>query len=73
MPEPLLIGYMPRVGDGRDSLLLLFLLTRGLSRRTLGDLSPFEMILLITIGDVVQQGVTLGRRDEIRRPGPVGR
>lgn len=37
---------------------LLFLLTRGLSKRTLGDMSPFEMILLVTIGDLVQQGVT---------------
>lgn len=37
---------------------LLFLLTRGLSKRALSDLSPFEMILLITMGDVVQQGIT---------------
>ena len=38
--------------------LVLFLLTRGLSKRALGDMSPFEMILLVTIGDIVQQGVT---------------
>lgn len=36
----------------------LFLLTRGMSKRSLGDMSPFEMILLIVIGDFVQQGVT---------------
>lgn len=36
----------------------LFLLTRGLSKRTLGDLAPFELLLLVTVGDIVQQGVT---------------
>lgn len=40
------------------TLLVLFLLTRGLSKRSLSSLSPFEMILLVIIGDVVQQGVT---------------
>lgn len=37
---------------------VLFLITRGLSKRALGDMSPFEMLLLVTIGDIVQQGVT---------------
>jgi uncharacterized membrane protein YcaP (DUF421 family) len=37
---------------------ILFLLTRGLKKRTLGDLAPFELLLLVTIGDIVQQGVT---------------
>ena len=36
----------------------LFLLTRGLKRRALADLAPFELILLTTVGDLVQQGVT---------------
>jgi len=36
----------------------LLLLTRGMRKRTLGDLSPFEMLLLVTIGDLVQQAVT---------------
>jgi uncharacterized membrane protein YcaP (DUF421 family) len=36
----------------------LFLLTRGVSKRSLGDLSPFEMLLLVTLGDIVQQGIT---------------
>lgn len=40
------------------TILLLFLLTRGMSKRTLGDLSPFEMLLLVMIGDIVQQGIT---------------
>lgn len=36
----------------------LFVLTRGLKRRALADLAPFELILLVTVGDLVQQGVT---------------
>jgi uncharacterized membrane protein YcaP (DUF421 family) len=36
----------------------LFLLTRGLKKRALSDLAPFEMILLVVLGDVIQQGVT---------------
>jgi uncharacterized membrane protein YcaP (DUF421 family) len=40
------------------TLVVLFVLTRGMSKRSLGDLSPFEMLLLVTIGDIVQQGIT---------------
>jgi uncharacterized membrane protein YcaP (DUF421 family) len=36
----------------------LFVLTRGLRRRALADLAPFELILLVTVGDMVQQGIT---------------
>lgn len=36
----------------------LLVLTRGMKRRTLGDLAPFELMLLVVIGDIVQQGVT---------------
>jgi uncharacterized membrane protein YcaP (DUF421 family) len=36
----------------------LFLLTRGLRKRALGDLAPFEMLLLVVLGDIIQQGVT---------------
>ena len=38
--------------------LFVFLLTRGLKKRALAELSPFEMILLVTLGDIVQQGIT---------------
>ena len=38
--------------------LLIWALTRGLRRRALAEMSPFEMILLIVIGDIVQQGIT---------------
>ena len=37
---------------------VLFLLTRGMKRRTLADLAPFELLLLVTLGDIVQQGIT---------------
>jgi uncharacterized membrane protein YcaP (DUF421 family) len=36
----------------------LFVITRGLRRRALGDMAPFELLLLVTLGDIVQQGVT---------------
>ena len=38
--------------------VFLLLLTRGLKRRALGDLTPFELLLLVTLGDIVQQGIT---------------
>lgn len=40
------------------TFVFLFVLTRGLKRRALADLAPFELILLVTVGDLVQQGVT---------------
>lgn len=36
----------------------LLLLMRSMGRRELSELSAFELIVLITIGDLVQQGVT---------------
>ena len=36
----------------------LFLLFRGSRKRALAEMSPFEMILLVTVGDMVQQGIT---------------
>jgi uncharacterized membrane protein YcaP (DUF421 family) len=36
----------------------VFLLTRGLRKRSFGELSPFEMILLVSMGDIIQQGIT---------------
>lgn len=49
---------MEIVARASITFLVLFLLTRGMSKRTLGDLAPFEMLLLVTIGDIVQQGIT---------------
>ena len=36
---------------------LVFLLTRGMKRRSLADMAPFEMVLLVVLGDIIQQGV----------------
>ena len=38
--------------------VFLFLFTRALGKRELVEMSAFEMIVLVTIGDLVQQGVT---------------
>lgn len=38
--------------------ILLWLITRAVGRSTLGELSSFELLLFITMGDLVQQGVT---------------
>jgi uncharacterized membrane protein YcaP (DUF421 family) len=36
----------------------VFLLTRLIGRRELSSLQPFDLVLLIVIGDLIQQGVT---------------
>jgi uncharacterized membrane protein YcaP (DUF421 family) len=38
--------------------LFVFMLTRLLGRRELNSLEPFDLILLVVTGDLVQQGVT---------------
>ena len=38
--------------------LLVFAFTRALGRRELSTLQPFDLILLIVIGDLIQSGVT---------------
>jgi uncharacterized membrane protein YcaP (DUF421 family) len=40
------------------AFLFLFFLTRVVGRRELNTLEPFDLILLVTVGDLVQQGVT---------------
>ena len=37
---------------------LLLVVTRAVGRRELGSMEPFDLILLVVIGDLVQQGVT---------------
>ncbi len=37
---------------------LIFVITRVVGRRELSSLEPFDLILLVVIGDLVQQGVT---------------
>jgi uncharacterized membrane protein YcaP (DUF421 family) len=36
----------------------LFALTRGMGKRELSEMTAFELLLLVTVGDLVQQGVT---------------
>ena|SRR2546421_3262674 len=36
----------------------ILLITRVMGRRELGSLAPFDMILLIVLGDAIQQGLT---------------
>jgi uncharacterized membrane protein YcaP (DUF421 family) len=36
----------------------LYLVTKGLGKRELSQMSPFELILLVTMGDLIQQGAT---------------
>ncbi|MCW2906837.1 MAG: hypothetical protein JWL68_1626, partial [Actinomycetia bacterium] len=38
--------------------VVVFTFTRVLGRRELSTLQPFDLILLIVIGDLIQQGVT---------------
>lgn len=38
--------------------LLVFLVTRVVGRRELSSLAPFDLILLIVLGDAIQQGLT---------------
>jgi uncharacterized membrane protein YcaP (DUF421 family) len=38
--------------------LFIWLLTRAVGRRELSTLQPFDLILLIVLGDLIQQGVT---------------
>jgi uncharacterized membrane protein YcaP (DUF421 family) len=39
-------------------ILIVFLLTRVVGRRELSSLEPFDVILLVVVGDLVQQGIT---------------
>jgi len=38
--------------------LFLWIVTRAVGRSTLGELSTFQLILYVTMGDLIQQGVT---------------
>jgi uncharacterized membrane protein YcaP (DUF421 family) len=39
-------------------ILFVFVLTRVVGRRELSSLEPFDIILLVVVGDLVQQGIT---------------
>jgi uncharacterized membrane protein YcaP (DUF421 family) len=38
--------------------LFLWMLTRGLGKRELAEMTVFELLLLMVVGDLIQQGVT---------------
>src|SRR6476659_2495074 len=38
--------------------VLILVITRAVGRRELSSMEPFDLILLVVIGDLVQQGVT---------------
>jgi uncharacterized membrane protein YcaP (DUF421 family) len=40
------------------AFVVIFAFTRILGRRELADLQPFDLIFLVVIGDLIQQGVT---------------
>src|SRR6266550_2823587 len=43
---------------GAALFFFIFLLTRVIGRRELSSLQPFDLILLIVLGDTIQQGLT---------------
>jgi uncharacterized membrane protein YcaP (DUF421 family) len=36
----------------------LWFITRAIGKKELGSMSPFELVVLVTMGDLIQQGVT---------------
>ena len=40
------------------AFIFVFLLTRLIGRRELSSLEPFDLILLVVVGDLMQQGIT---------------
>ena len=49
---------MEIVARASIAFFFVFILLRGMKRKTLSDLSPLELILLVVLGDLVQTGVT---------------
>jgi uncharacterized membrane protein YcaP (DUF421 family) len=49
---------MDIVARAAVAFLILFLLLRVIGRRELSSMEPFDLILLVVIGDLIQQGVT---------------
>ncbi|WP_417372348.1 DUF421 domain-containing protein [Glutamicibacter protophormiae] len=47
------------------AFVILWLVTRAAGRSTLGELSSFELILFVVLGDLVQQGITMEDRSLI--------
>lgn len=41
------------------AFLILWIITRASGRATLGELSSFDLLLFVTMGDLIQQGITM--------------
>lgn len=41
------------------AFFILWLITRAAGRATLGELSSFDLLLFVTMGDLIQQGITM--------------
>src|SRR5690625_7933336 len=41
------------------AFFILWLITRAAGRATLGELSTFDLLLFVTMGDLIQQGITM--------------
>jgi len=44
------------------AFVVIWLITRAAGRSTLGELSSFELVLFVVLGDMIQQGVTMDDR-----------
>lgn len=44
------------------AFIILWLVTRAAGRSTLGELSSFELVLFVVLGDLVQQGIVMEDR-----------
>ena len=49
---------MDIVTRATELFLFVFLVTRLIGRRELASLEPFDLILLVVVGDLIQQGIT---------------
>jgi uncharacterized membrane protein YcaP (DUF421 family) len=49
---------MEIVARATITFFFLLVITRGMHRRSLAEMAPFEMLLLVILGDIVQQGIT---------------
>jgi uncharacterized membrane protein YcaP (DUF421 family) len=49
---------MEIIGRATGIFFFLLLLTRGMGKRELSQMTAFELLLLVTVGDLIQQGVT---------------
>ncbi len=49
---------MDIVGRAAVMFIVLYVLIRIMGKRELGQLTPFELVVMVVLGDLIQQGVT---------------